>query len=245
MLTQNISFPQDPLWKETLDVISRAEGSEFLTDAKNLEKSLHFNSFETRKRYGRAIATRFSRLESPILNGLVDLTKAKTSIKIIEDVWRVLFCMVEPQVARIYLEMIWPREPGSEISRDEIKSYTEAIFQQESKKLNQRLNSCLQQMGYVAPHGKNAFSVVGFGNLDDSLIISLHLLFAPAPRTVTLSQLETSDFWRFLGYRKINHVRLAFRAAEAKGLLMRYAVVDHLEQITTRYSWSELLSLRK
>ncbi|MFX0196228.1 MAG: hypothetical protein ACFFCW_08910, partial [Candidatus Hodarchaeota archaeon] len=163
-------------------------------------------------------------------------------MNIIEQVWRVLFYMAEPLVAQVYLELIWPRVPGSSISRVEIRSYIETAFQQQSAKLNQRTISCLRESGYLMPQGKQDFIVVSFGNPEYALILCTHLLLAQSPRTIKLSEIEASNYWRFLGYRKFEHVRLCFRSAEAKGLIMRYANVDHLEQITTRYTWQELLS---
>ena len=237
----NISFPQEPLWKETLEIIKGAQDASFLTDPKALEPNLSFNSKETRQRYSGAIATRFSRLDLSIRQGLVDLTRSNVESNIIEQIWRVLFCMAEPLVAQIYLEMIWPREPGTSINRSEIRSYIETSFQQQSAKLNQRIVSCLKQSGYLMPHGKKDLIVVGFGNLEYALVLSTHLLMANSPRTIRLSEIEVYNHWRFLGYRRFDHVRLGFRSAEAKGLIMRYANVDHLEQITTRYTWQELL----
>ena len=240
----SITFPQEPLWKETLDIIRIADSVDFLTDAMALEKRLPFNSKETRKRYGRAIATRFSRLDPRITRGLVDIAKADVGTDIIEQIWRVLFCMVEPLIAQIYLELIWPREPGSSINRNEIRSYIETAFQQQSAKLNQRTISCLRHCGYLMPHRKQDLIVVSFGNPEDALILSTHLILAQTPRTIKLSEIESANYWRFLGYRKLDHVRLGFRSAEAKGLIMRYANVDHLEQITTRYRLQELLTIK-
>lgn len=241
----DIPFPQEPLWKETLNVLNEAEDVDVLTNPKALENILHFNSKETRTRYGRAIATRFTRLEKQVLIGLLNVAKSSIGMKTVEEIWRVLFCMVEPVVARTYLEIIWPRDPGSAIDRNEIKSYVQTTFSQESRKLNIRLIDCLRQAGYVISQGKDSLIVIGFGNLEDTLILSTHLLLAQTPRTIKLSEIESSNYWRFLGYKKLDHVKLGFRSAEAKGMLMRYASVDHLEQITTRYSWIELLSKRK
>lgn len=241
---QDISFPQEPLWKETLDVLSEAEGVDVLTDPKALASILHFNSKETRARYGRAMATRFSRLEEAILIGLLDIAKSHLNRTTIEAIWRILFCMVEPVVSQTYLEIIWPRDPGSIIIRNEIRSYVETGFKHESRKLNTRLVKCLRQAGYVLPQGKDHLIVVGFCELEEPLILATHLLFAKTPKTIKISEIEASDYWRFLGYRKFGEVKVAFRSAEAKGLIERYARVDQLEQITTRFSWKELLSMR-
>ncbi|GEM_PF-1694133 len=235
------SFPQEPIWTETLKLFNFIKHYDELLDDDFIQSKLNYNSSETRKRYSRAIITRFQRLDKKVLDGFVCLIKQKINIELVEQFWRILFCMAEPLIAKVYLEVIWPREPGSSIQRDQIKSYIQATFSQQSDKLNQRILSCLHHAGYVIPHGNQELIVVGFGNLDDALIYSTHLFLAQSPRTIKLTEIEAANYWRFLGYRKYDHVRLGFRQAEAQGLIMRYAVVDHLEQITTRFTWDELL----
>lgn len=238
---QDMPFPQVPLWGETIQVIAGAASASAFKDAKALENMLHFNSQETRERYGRAIVTRFERLEAKTLQGLVDLAHEKFPTSTIENIWRILFCIAESLVAKVYLDIIWPREPGSEIQRTEIRSYTESTFPQKSVDLNKRLTTCFRQAGYLMSHGKQDFIIVGFANLEDSLILATHLLLAQTPRTIKISEIEANPYWKFLGYRKFDHVRIGFRSAEARGLIMRYATVDHLEQITTNCSWKDLL----
>ncbi|MDO8722814.1 MAG: hypothetical protein Q7J31_11435 [Syntrophales bacterium] len=243
--TQEIPFPQKPLWKETLDLVGGVDNIEIFTNAKLIENLLPFNSQESRARYSRAIATRFRRLDPYVLKGFLELVKTGTPTAIIEQIWRVLFCKVEVIFAQMYLDVIWPREPGHAIHRDEIKSYIQTTFPQQSKMLYEMLTLCFRQAGFMLPQGKQDLIIVGFANLEESLLIVTHLLMARAPRTIKISEIEADPYWKFLGYRKFDHVRVAFRNAEAKGMLMRYAVVDHLEQITTRYTWVELLAKLK
>lgn len=243
--TNEIPFPQEPLWQETLRLIAEVDGAELLTNAKAIENLLHFNSRESRGRYSLAIAARFKRLECYELQDLFDLAKVGISVETLEKVWRVLFCRIEMLFAKTYLELVWPREPGTSLQRDEVKSYIETVFSKQSNKLYERLMSCFRQTGFLLPQGKQDLIIVGFVNLEDALIISTHLLLAREPRTIKISEIEANPYWKFLGYKKFDHVRVAFRNAEAKGTIMRYAVVDHLEQITTRYTWPELLATLK
>ena len=240
--TNQIPFPQEPLWQETLRLIAEVDNAEILTSAKAIENLLHFNSKESRGRYSRAIVTRFKRLEHHELQDLFDLAKAGISVETLEKVWRVLFCRIEILFAQTYLELVWPRDPGTSLSRDEVKSYIETGFPQQSKTLYERLMNCFKQSGYLLPQGKQDLIIVGFANLEEALVIATHLLLAREPRTIKISEIEANPYWKFLGYKKFDHVRVAFRNAEAKGMIMRYAVVDHLEQITTRYTWPELLA---
>jgi len=243
--TQENSFPQDPLWKETLDLIHEVENIDFFINPKSIENLLHFNSQESRARYSRAIATRFRRIDLQILQAFHDLVKIKISTENTEQLWRILFCKIESIFAQIYLEMIWPREPGQSIERDEIKSYIQTTFPQQSKKLYEVLMLCFRKIGYLLPNSKQNLIIVGFANLEDSLVMATHLLMAREPRTIKISEIEADPYWKYLGYRKFDHVRVALRNAEKKGTIMRYAVVDHLEQITTRFKWSEYLAYLK
>ena len=240
--TNQIPFPQEPLWQETLRLVTEVDNAEILTNAKAIENLLHFNSKESRGRYSRAIVTRFKRLERHELQDLFDLAKVSISVETLEKVWRILFCRIEFLFAKTYLELVWPRDPGTSLSRDEVKSYIETGFPQQSKTLYERLMNCFKQSGYLLPQGKQDLIIVGFANLEEALVIATHLLLAREPRTIKISEIEANPYWKFLGYKKFDHVRVAFRNAEAKGMIMRYAVVDHLEQITTRYTWPELLA---
>jgi len=240
--TQEIPFPQKPLWKETLDLVVHIDDVAIFTNAKAIENLLHFNSQESRARYSRAIATRFRRLDSQVLLDFYQLVKMELPADTIEQIWRILYCKVEAIFSQMYLDLIWPREPGHSISRNEIRSYIQTTFPQQSKMLYEMLTLCFGQAGYLSPQGKQDLIVVGFANLEDALIIATHLLMAREPRTIKMTEIEANPYWKYLGYKKFDHVRIAFRNAEAKGTIMRYAVVDHLEQITTRYTWQELLA---
>jgi hypothetical protein len=235
-------FPQEPLWNESLAAVRGAQNLSILTDARALSSILHFNSGETRDRYGQAIATRFSRLDPLVLAGFFQIIKDGINSKVIESIWRILFCLAEPIVSRIYLEMLWPREPGSQLLRSEMRNYIEATYHQQSMKLNTRAINCLRQAGFVSPQGKDLLYIVGFGDLDASLYLATHLLYSQEPKTIKIAEIENMDYWKLLGYRKFDYVKIALRNAESKGLIMRYATADHLEQITTKYPWTDFLS---
>lgn len=238
-------FPQETFWKETLDVIGKVDNIETLTNAKLIENLLPFNSQGSRARCSHTIVTRFKRLDPDVLHGFFEFVRIGAPPDIIEQIWRILFCEVEAIFAQMYLDVIWPIRAGQAISRDDLKSYMQTTFPQQGAKLQERLIFCLRHAGYILPHGRHDLVVVGLANLEDALVIATHLLVAKGPRTIKISEIEANPYWKFLGYKKFDHVRVAFRNAEAKGTIMRYAVVDHLEQITTRYTWPELLAKLK
>ena len=76
----------------------------------------------------------------------------------------------------------------------------------------------------------------------DALLVLLHARLAPTPRIVRLSELLNKTWWRLLGLREPDAVRRILREASAAGLIARYAVVDELEQVTTRYPAAEYLT---
>lgn len=80
---------------------------------------------------------------------------------ITESLWRVLFCSVETILAKTYLDIVWPREPGSTIKRDEIKSClqtsiavkrTELYNYLAAKKMMRDFSSELQKGPEAAQH---------------------------------------------------------------------------------------------
>jgi hypothetical protein len=70
----------------------------------------------------------------------------------------------------------------------------------------------------------------------NSFIFLLHARLAPAPRIVRLNEIAEAVWWRYLGLRGEDQVRDVLREAESAGLIARFAKVDELEQVTTRYS---------
>jgi hypothetical protein len=77
---------------------------------------------------------------------------------------------------------------------------------------------------------------------DNAFLLVLHAKLAPTPRIVRLSDIINATFWKLMGIRDEATVRSILRDANAKGFIAKYAVIDQLEQITTRYSFDEYLA---
>jgi hypothetical protein len=58
---------------------------------------------------------------------------------------------------------------------------------------------------------------------------------------VDLGQVLAEPVWKYLSFSKPDQLKTFFKEMERKGLISRYAQVDRLEQVTTRYSLNELL----
>ena len=77
-----------------------------------------------------------------------------------------------------------------------------------------------------------------------SALLIFHHVYAPTPRSVELDQVFAEQVWKYLGFSQPDEVRAFFKNLERKGLIARYAHVDRLEQVTTRYTLYELLERR-
>lgn len=238
-----IPFPQEPLWNDTLEVIQRLAGTgETPFTSQQIANNLRHNSEETRMRYGNAIHRRLFGHNELYGRTLLEVARAYQDEALVEALWRTIYFGVEPILGRTYLDIVWPREPGSVIGTGEIKNYVRTTWKSLGTKVVDRVTLSLKQSSAIRKHGKE-YIIGGFANLETSFLVLLHMFFAQdaAAITVRVASIEQSNFWKFLGYRSIDHVRVALRKAEQQGLLARYAVVDHIEQVTTKYSLSTLI----
>lgn len=241
--SSEIPFPQEPLWADTLEVIHKLAASEGLFySSPQIAEKLRHNSNETRQRYGSAIHRRLFGHNEIYGQTLIKVARAYQDEQIIEAVWRTIYFGVEPILGKTYLDIIWPREPGSAIGTAEIKNYVRTSWKSLDSKVVGRVALSLKQSNVIRKHGKD-YIIGGFANLETPLLILFHMFFAQqsAATTVRLASVEQNNFWKFLGYRSIDHVRVAFRKAEQLGYLARYSVVDNIEQVTTKYSLSSLI----
>lgn len=59
ILDEEIRFPQEPLWSDTIDVIQKVSAQDVtVITSQDIGNLLRFNSIETRKRYGNIIYRR-------------------------------------------------------------------------------------------------------------------------------------------------------------------------------------------
>jgi len=239
----SIPFPQEPLWNDTMEVIRKlARGGHSTFTADEIANALRFNSEETRQRYGNAIYRRLFGHKEIYGQTMIKVARAYQDDPLVEAIWRTVYFGVEPILGKTYLDIIWPREPGSVISTAEIKNYVRTTWKTLGAKVVDRVSLSLKQSNAIRKHTKD-YIIGGFANLETPLLILLHMFFAQesSATTVRVASIEQNNFWKFLGYRSIDHVRVGLRKAEQQGYLARYSVVDHIEQVTTKYSLSSLI----
>jgi hypothetical protein len=157
------------------------------------------------------------------------------------DIMRVMTLDAEPIIARFITNHVLVLSPGDPFdtasARDFITS-TYGGFKQDSY---YRLLIAAQELGFVTHQGKTWFTQA-IPRPDNALLILLHARLAPTPRIVRLSDILAATFWQYLGLRSPDDVRAILRDAQAANLIARYAVVDELDQITTRYTVDEYLA---
>ena len=239
-------FPQEPLWSDTIDVIQKlATKDVVISSSQDIGKLLRFNSIETRQRYGNAIYNRLFARDIRIGNTIIEVYKTYQNIDLVITLWRCLYFSVEPIIAQTYLDIIWPREPGTIITTGDIKNYIRSTWKEYGVKILQRINMSLTQSGVIRKQGKE-YVITGFANLETAFLILLHLYMVKDKNTTTISivSIENHRFWKFLGYRSFEHVKVGLRKAEQAGWLTRYSKIDQLEQITTKYNLEELIHLK-
>ncbi len=218
-----------------------------------LQDSIPQNSATVRRRYGNLIVKRLFPEHS--IDGLLSCTwRAYHDEAILSDLARVLTLEAEPVMARFAIERLLAVPPGTVIEPAAIRDFVSAIYGSFKPDSYNRLQSALKHMGLVGRvngqlitqavlRPSDAFLILLHARLaSTSRIVRVSDILAPVPHTGDDSQTSTYPFWKLLGMREEADVRAILRDAEAAGLIARYAVVDQLEQITTRYSFEDYLA---
>lgn len=232
------------------DSISFATFEEFI---QHLQDSIPQNSATVRRRYGNLIVKRLFPEHS--IDGLLSrVWRSYHDETILNDLARVSTLEAEPVIARFVIEQLLVVPPGTIIEPASIRDFISAVFGSYKHDSYGRLQSALKHMGLVSRvNGQLITQAVP--RPSDAFLILMHARLAPTPRIVRVSdilaqmppandssQTRPYPFWRELGMREESDVRAILRDAEAAGLIARYAVVDQLEQITTRYTFDDYLA---
>jgi hypothetical protein len=209
----------------------------------NLLQNAPQNSIETRKKYTSLITMRlFPEHDIDGINPQV--WRFYNDEKILEDLARVTTMEAEPVISKFYLDQIWVLTPGSEVDVSIVKDFIGSVYGSFKKDSYQRILQSMKHMGYVMQE-KNKLIVLPIPRPDNAFLILLHARQALTPRIVRFSDIIGSTYWKFLGIREEITIRDILREGEINGLIAKYAVIDQLDQITTRFSFSEYLKSKK
>lgn len=232
---------QSVAWETGLAAVKESvEFPTFEAFRTHLFDNMRQNSDEVRKRYGSLILLRLFPEKS--LEGINPrIWRAYQDEKILEDMARITTLEAEPVIAKFVLEQILALSPGAVIENSVAQDYISAEFGTYKRDSFNRLRSALIHMGFVSAI-PNGIMVQPIPLPDNAFLLALHAKLAPTPRIVRLSDILGASFWKLMGIREDATVRSILRDASAKGFIAKYAVVDQLEQITTRYSFDEYLT---
>lgn len=232
---------QSIAWETGLSAIKESvEFPTFDSFRTHLFDNMRQNSDEVRKRYSNLILLRLFPEKS--LQGInPKVWKTYQDEQISEDIARLTTLEAEPVIAKFVLEQLLVLMPGSIIEKSTLEDYISSEFGALKPDSYKRLRSALIHMGFASAVPKGIM-VQPIPLPDNAFLIALHARLAPTPRIVRLSDILSASFWKLMGIREDAIVRSILRDASAKGFIAKYAVVDQLEQITTRYSFDEYLS---
>lgn len=236
-------YLQDFLWKESIQAVkdSLSFGS-FEEFCRHLEASLPQNSEATRQRYARNVIRWFFP-ESSLDGLLTQAWRYYEDENLLKELMRCQFLSVQPVVAQFITEYVLPAEPGTTLRSRILDEFVQYKYGALNKKLKQRLGNTIEQLGFTQ-RNRGDRMVVQLPAARTALFLLTHFLFASTPQLVSLKEILENPFWRYLGFRYADGVRKTLKEAAANDLLAKYVIADELEQITTKYSFKEILEYR-
>jgi len=153
---------------------------------------------------------------------------------------RYQYLTVEQVVREFVIEHVLTRPPGVVLKIDYLKDFLLKKYGVVKNDPLNALSSAIRHIGF-ASRGNNGIIISETNLPKTSLLILIHHIFAPNPRTVTLKEILSNCFWLCLGIRDSETVKKILHEADANGTITKYVIADQLEQITTKYSFDEFV----
>lgn len=238
---KKLKFPSELAWDEAVLAIKKSVDFNSFDDfSKHLIEFLPQNSIETRKRYAQVVFQRYFS-DKRLKQLCTDVWKYYRDDEILQDVLRYQYLIAEPLVGEFVSRFIV--NTNTEIlPKETINKFGIDLYGSANKKLTQRLSATLKGLGFVqSQNKKSALSILSLKLPKTALIIIIHYLYAKTPQTVMLEDVLKDRCWQYLGIKWQDDVRSILREANSKSILSKYITADQLEQITTKYSYQELL----
>ena len=202
------------------------------------------NSIETRRRYVQSIARWFF---SDGIDGLLRRAwLAYGDDAILTDLLRWSFLEQEPVMGASVAEALFPLENGIAIPPTYFDKFLgDYLGEAPPEKTRERLKTNLKKLGFLERNRGKPDRLTPAVPQNTSFLILLHHLFAPkSVRTIELLHLFANPFWKLIGYKSEDAVRILLREADDAGVVAKYVVADQLEQVTTCFAFDELLERR-
>ena len=204
-----------------------------------LEEALPFNSAQTRRRYVSQLF-RWA-LDGGNLSAIgVEVWRCYRDDELLSQILRERYLDVYPVLGGFVSSSLAMLTPGTELDANSIERH---LVQEQVGGLNHsvgKLRLTMRDMDIIRKIG-GEYVVADTFLPKTAFLILLHYHLVPEPTTITVSEIMKHPFWRYLGGRNYEEVRSALSHAAAGDAISRYATVDSLEQITTRFSLKELL----
>jgi hypothetical protein len=233
---------QDALLPEGLQAVKwsvECQSVEQLQDC--LLNKLGQNSLETRRRYSQSILKWFF---ADGMDGLLPrVWRAYSNEAVVNDLLRYSYLAQEPLMGTCVADALFPLENGLVIPPSYFDKFlTDFLRETPPEKTRERLKINLKRLGFLERAKGKPDRLASVAPQKTSFLILLHHLFAPrSVRTVELRNLFANPFWKYLGYKTEDAVRSVLREADAARVIGKYVVADQLEQVTTCFTFEELL----
>lgn len=245
MAREEVRGIQDLLWKEALLALPQVDS--YNDDAafqEYLGEHLPQNSLETRTRYAQSLMRWFYPDGVRGLAGQVWLSYRDQSLA--EEVLRYLYLRAEPMVGAAVAEALFPIAENAVIPGSYLTNFIRGRFGENTPdKSIKRIKANLRKLGFLA-HGKGdkdtlramCPSATGF-------LVTLHHVFAKTEAgSVEFRRVTDDCFWKYLGFKSEDRLRVILKESLGKGLIAKYVVADRIESIAFRYSFGEFVSRR-
>ena len=208
----------------------------------NLEDALPFNSEGTRKRRCSSLGQWVFDMGN--MNSIgVRVWRSYEDEELVNQILRGRYLDYYPVVGGFVLDTLAELVPGSELPHDAIVNHLiqERVGSLENSTMNLRLT--MRDLGFIQKVGRKY--VVSESSLPHTaFLILLHCHLSPESASIPVSEIVAHPTWRYLGGRDESEVRAALSNAAARDAISRYTTVDELEQVTTRFSLTELIERR-
>jgi hypothetical protein len=233
-------YLQDILWQESLLAVQVSLNCQSVADLiARLQEKLPQNSAVTRRRNTSIVLGRFFPTDD------VDqlprqVFRAYDDEALLASVMRVLFLEAELLVGELVAGRLHGLPAGALLPKDFFTRYTQEVLGKKETHGSYRCCTAARVLGWTIMEKKKSYVAQQIPNETAALII-FHHRYAPTPRVIDVKFLLTEPTWKYLGFSHEDAVRQFMRNLERRGLLSRYATVDRLEQVTTKYSLASLL----
>jgi len=240
MVSLSLSTLQDFPWEDSIWAVKASvEFKSYREFRDHLLANLPHNSPQTRLRYASLITRRYFP-DGSLDNLLTQVWRHYRDERILTDLMRVATLEMEPAIGRFVTDELLPRCPGTVLDPQVARSFVQNTYGEFKDNSHSRLLRTVRYLGFLGRYGRQ-WMIQDIPTPADAMLIILHDRLAETPRIVRLAEVLEGHWWQYLGLRSADAVRGILRAGESAGLLARYAIVDELEQVTTRFSRNEYI----